>query len=566
MQSSIQQTEPVVRAGGGIWTVLVALWFLGSYAIAALNPVYVDEIAYEYILGRYFREGGRMLFIWPQCTTEFSQETPLLWIVPRMILAALYGVIPNLIWLRAQGLAIALLDVWLLFKILTNNARLVPRGLIATYSLSMSLGAFPFLFVMARPEGALVMCAFLAIVIAQYGMHSSDISPWRRGVLLAAVGFIALFAAALHPLGVIMTPIFLACFVFIRCSRKIVISAMILLCIANCVSISSHTGVTRCDESQDITDFISWYSGSPGLHGAYLLLLSAPQSFAFLLHHLFALGVQRGFSNWGILPRLRDEQSDLAIYIAGVIIILFVVLFSWLSVRAVGLWVRGGWRNVVEARFSSILSLALGATLLGAVISQPNPYLYRLSFVIPITYLLVGFLLFPAYYRCQALFCERAVRVLATLSLAGFVVVVVTYAPTLLAQMGSVVVPRQGISTNHLAKLNNNDLQLAMRECGIVNAAASRRVVVDEHTYWHVRNSSEPVFYGALLLENKLRLERDPLSRWLVEIGASALLVHCDGAVPPLLSVPLRRVGEVCCLRRSDIEEFTPISPANPTL
>ena len=557
MQSSIQQTEPVVRAGGGIWTVLVALWFLGSYAIAASNPVFFDEIGYEYILGRYFREGGRILFMWPQCTTEFSQETPLLWIVPRMILGALYGVIPNLIWLRGLGLAIALLDVWLLFKILANNARLVPRGLIATYSLSMSLGAFPFLFVMARPEGALVMCAFLAIVIAQYGMQSSDISPWRRGVLLAAVGFLALFAAALHPLGVIMTPIFLACFVFIRCSRKIVISAMILLCIANCVSISSHTGVTRCDESQDITDFISWYSGSPGLHGAYLLLLSAPQSFAILLHHLFALGVQRGPSNWGILPRLRDEQSDLAIYITGAIIILFVVLFFWLSVRAVGLWVRGGWRNVVEARFSSILSLALGATLLGAVISQPHPYLYRLSFVIPITYLLVGFLLFPAYYRCQALFCERAVRVLATLSLAGFVVVVVTYAPTLLAQMGSVVVPRQENSTNHLAKLNNNDLQLAMRECGIVNAAASRRVVVDEHTYWHVRNSSEPVFYQ---FNN---IECDPLSRWLVEIGASALLVHCDGAVPPLLSVQLRRVVEVCCLRRSDIEEFTPISPAN---
>ena len=501
-----------------------------------------------------------MLFMWPQCTTEFSQETPLLWIVPRMILGALYGVIPNLVWLRGLGLAIALLDVWLLFKILTNNARLVPRGLIATYSLSMSLGAFPFLFVMARPEGALVMCAFLAIVIAQYGMQSSDISPWRRGVLLAAVGFLASFAAALHPLGVIMTPIFLACFVFIRCSRKIVISAMILLCIANCVSISSHTGVTRCNESQEITDFISWYSGSPGLHGAYLLLLSAPQSFAILLHHLFALGVQRGPSNWGILPRLRDEQSDLALYIAGAIIILFVVLFSWLSVRAVGLWVRGGFRNVGEARFSSILSLALGATLLGAVISQPNPYLYRLSFVIPITYLLVGFLLFPAYYRCQALFCERAVRVLATLSLAGFVVVVVTYAPTLLAQMGSVVVPRQENSTNHLAKLNNNDLQLAMRECGIINAAASRRVVVDEHTYWHVRNSSEPVIYQ---FNN---IERDPLSRRLVEIGASALLVHCDGAVPPLLSVPLRRVGEVCCLRRSDIEKPGAISPANPAL
>ena len=560
MKSSIQQTEPVFRAGGGIWTVLVALWFLGSYAIAALNPVFYDEIAYEYILGRYFREGGRMLFMWPQCTTEFSQETPLLWIVPRMILGALYGVIPNLIWLRGLGLAIALLDVWLLFKILTNNACLVPRGLIATYSLSMSLGAFPFLFVMARPEGALVMCAFLAIVIAQYGMQSSDISPWRRGVLLAAVGFLASFAAALHPLGVIMTPIFLACFVFIRCSRKIVISAMILLCIANCVSISSHTGVTRCDESQEITDFISWYSGSPGLHGAYLLLLSAPQSFAFLLHHLFALGVQRGPFYYGILPRLRDEQSDLAIYIAGVIIILFVVLFSWLSVRAVGLWVRGGFRNVGEARFSSILSLALGATLLGVVISQPNPYLYRLSFVIPITYLLVGFLLFPAYYRCQALFCERAVRVLATLSLAGFVVVVVTYAPTLLAQMGSVVVPRQENSTNLLAKMNNNDLQLAMRECGIVNAAASRRVVVDEHTYWHVRNSSEPVIYQ---FNN---IERDPLSRRLVEIGASALLVHCDGAVPPLLSVPLRRVGEVCCLRRSDIEKPGAISPANPAL
>jgi hypothetical protein len=560
VKSSIQQTEPVFRAGGGIWTVLVALWFLGSYAIAALNPVYFDEIGYEYILGRYFREGGRMLFMWPQCTTEFSQETPLLWIVPRMILGALYGVIPNLVWLRGLGLAIALLDVWLLFKILTNNARLVPRGLIATYSLSMSLGAFPFLFVMARPEGALVMCAFLAIVIAQYGMQSSDISPWRRGVLLAAVGFLASFAAALHPLGVIMTPIFLACFVFIRCSRKIVISAMILLCIANCVSISSHTGVTRCDESQEITDFISWYSGSPGLHGAYLLLLSAPQSFAFLLHHLFALGVQRGPFYYGILPRLRDEQSDLALYIAGAIIILFVVLFSWLSVRAVGLWVRGGFRNVGEARFSSILSLALGITLLGVVISQPNPFIYRLSFVIPITYLLVGFLLFPAYYRCQALFCERAVRGLATLSLAGFVVVVVTYAPTLLAQMGSVVVPRQENSTNQLAKMNNNDLQLAMRECGIVNAAASRRVVVDEHTYWHVRNSSEPVIYQ---FNN---IERDPLSRRLVEIGASALLVHCDGAVPPLLSVPLRRVGEVCCLRRSDIEEFTPISPANPAL
>ena len=560
MKSSIQQTEPVFRAGGGIWTVLVALWFLGSYAIAALNPVFYDEIAYEYILGRYFREGGRMLFMWPQCTTEFSQETPLLWIVPRMILGALYGVIPNLVWLRGLGLAIALLDVWLLFKILTNNACLVPRGLIATYSLSMSLGAFPFLFVMARPEGALVMCAFLAIVIAQYGMQSSDISPWRRGVLLAAVGFLASFAAALHPLGVIMTPIFLACFVFIRCSRKIVISAMILLCIANCVSISSHTGVTRCDESQEITDFISWYSGSPGLHGAYLLLLSAPQSFAILLHHLFALGVQRGPFYYGILPRLRDEQSDLAIYIAGAIIILFVVLFSWLSVRAVGLWVRGGFRNVGEARFSSILSLALGATLLGVVISQPNPYLYRLSFVIPITYLLVGFLLFPAYYRCQALFCERAVRVLATLSLAGFVVVVVTYAPTLLAQMGSVVVPRQENSTNLLAKMNNNDLQLAMRECGIVNAAASRRVVVDEHTYWHVRNSSEPVIYQ---FNN---IERDPLSRRLVEIGASALLVHCDGAVPPLLSVPLRRVGEVCCLRRSDIEKPGAISPANPAL
>jgi len=127
--------------------------FLAVYTLAALNPVYIDEVAYEYILGRYFKESGHNLFMVPECAGSFSLPVPFLWRIPRMILALGYGALPNLFALRAVGVLIALTNARLLFLILANSARPSMKDTVALFTLSLMVGTLPFLSIYARPEG-----------------------------------------------------------------------------------------------------------------------------------------------------------------------------------------------------------------------------------------------------------------------------------------------------------------------------------------------------------------------------------------------------------------------------
>ncbi|NDC38998.1 MAG: hypothetical protein EBZ48_13265 [Proteobacteria bacterium] len=138
-------------------TPILFFSLVAALALACVNPIYTDEIAYEYILGRYFRDDGAQLFMWPECPTSFHTRVPWLWRAPRMVIAAAYYILPTLASLRLLGLTIAILNVSLLYRILSQRFSGDQHKSVMLLVSSLFVGTLPFLIVLARPEGLVIL-------------------------------------------------------------------------------------------------------------------------------------------------------------------------------------------------------------------------------------------------------------------------------------------------------------------------------------------------------------------------------------------------------------------------
>jgi hypothetical protein len=153
---------------------------LVSFGMAALLPVYTDEIVWKMIQGRLGYDGfevrsGTMV---PTCGPDAFPSPPLM--LPfRLLDTMMYQWIPDPLVIRLVGIGffiVWLAGTWLLLQ------RLVPpladRWTIAGASIAfVTLGVMPFLMVISRPEQPLLIGITVLLMICM-----GERSPTRRSL------------------------------------------------------------------------------------------------------------------------------------------------------------------------------------------------------------------------------------------------------------------------------------------------------------------------------------------------------------------------------------------------
>lgn len=539
------QSKAVRQDQTGEW--LIRVWFVIVYGLAVLNPVYTDEIAYEYMLGRFFRDDGGQFFMWPECSS-FHQAVPFIWQIPRSLVAAVYHVVPNLFALRLLGFGFALSNAYLLFRILSAFFPQVSRRVVALFLLSLTAGVFPFLAVMMRPEGFLVFFALASIAGCQ--MWGSR----RPAIAAVAVFGGSLLASSSHPLGIAELPLFLACLWSLRTRTRCAAPFILLVVLYAAVSIPLYDRWLRCDENPAVANFLKQYRGGPFTVDALpMLLLDLPRRGIDLFHFIVnSLSPLPGYMS-GIVPRRVWGELSYTVRIGIGLVLMWLLAFCWFIVRALTGAVRSGHLRERIASFPGVVGLGAFCSLLALLSMQPFLLPYRLSFIMPVLILLVGLLGFSSFYRVHPTACLALNARVGRLAVASSLVSLLAYLPLITARVGQVTTELQPHSTNHLAAWRPSSMDEIVSQCGLQKGAVFRRLFVDEHTYWLFRNSQEPVFFTYTGYAGH-PLPAHELWRRLVAAEADGLVIHCASAQRMLGTyTDIRRVDDLCCLNKGEI-------------
>lgn len=506
----------------------LAVFFL-TLGFALVIPIYGDETAYDYILGRFFRESGSTLFMWPQCESEFSTRVPPLWVPFRAAIGTIYDVMPSPRSLRYLAGFLACVTYGLLFVILRRRASSVSPRVILLFVASINIATFQFLFAMARPEVLLIALGFVAVLLSEY-------KPTARRQVAITVASLA--AASIHPLGVAMAPLFVAS-----------LARLSALCWPTCVFVlftigaslagaQWHHQILRCEEDGAIRDYLRYYQGFADLQDWYRPIVSLPAALGRSISLLYHLRVQPRF-DWGMLPPLPIGLGAPAEHFSRWCIAVWLVGLVWLFGRATIQSVKDMGARGCNDRADLLIPLGVLGTLLLAVAAQPQPIVYRLCFYVPLFMLLLGWLIFPALDRSQTLFSRRMIASLSAVASLSAFVSIVSYGAGMLVE----------------TRLSSEaaDAIPVLKSCTGTDLTSARRVVVDAKTYWSLRKTKEPIFIEPLFFES-FRDGRPFNFERLKRVGATAIIVSCDIAGYAGLSTKAKRFGALCCMRSEDIE------------
>lgn len=539
-----------VRRQDRMWKCLIPVWFVVVYGIAVLNPVYTDEIAYEYMLGRFFRDDGGQFFMWPECSS-FHQAVPLMWQIPRSLVAALYHVIPNLVALRLLGFCVALSNAYLLYRILSAFFPLVSGRAVSLFLLSLTAGVFPFLAVMMRPEGFLVFFALASIAICQ------TLGSRRPAIAAVCVLGGSLLASSTHPLGIAEVPLFVACLWSLRSRTRFALPLIFSVALYAVASVPLHDRWLRCDENPAVANFLQQYRGGPfSVDALPMILIDLPRRGIDMFHFIVnSLSPLPGYMS-GMVPRRVWGDVSYTLRIGIGLVLVWLLAFCWFLVRALVGAVRSGQLRERITSFPGVVGLGALCSLLALLSMQPYLLPYRLSFIMPFLVLLVGLLGFSSFYREHPTSCLQLNGRVARLAVASSLVSLLAYLPLIAARVGQVTTDMQPYSTSHLTAAKPSSLDEIATRCGLQQGARFRRLFVDEHTYWLFRDSQEPVFftytaYGGHPLPAK------ELWRRLVAAEADGLVIHC-ASVQRMLgeSADVRRVDDLCCLSKGELSSL----------
>ena len=529
------------------WEWLIGVWFVVVYGIAVLNPVYTDEIAYEYMLGRFFRDDGGQFFMWPECSS-FHQGVPLLWQIPRSLVAAVYHIIPNLFALRLLGFGLALSNVYLLYRILSSFLPQVSGRAVSLFLLSLTAGVFPFLAVMMRPEGLLVFFALASLAVCQ------TLGSRRPTIAAVCVFGGSILASSTHPLGIAELPLFVACLWSLRSRTRFALPLLLSVVLYAVASVPLHDRWLRCDENPAVTNFLKQYRGGPfTVEALPILLFDLPGRGINMFHSIVNwLSPLPGYMS-GIVPRRVWGDASYTVRIGIGLVLVWLLAFCWFLVRALVGAVRSGHLRERITSFPGVVGLGAFCSLLALISMQPFLLPYRLSFIMPLLVLLVGLLGFSSFLREHPTACLRLNGRIARLAVASSVVTLLAYVPLIVARLEHVTTDMQPHSTSHLTSVKPSSLGEIVTRCGLQQGARFRRLFVDEHTYWLFRDSQEPVFFTYTGFAGH-PLPAQELWRRLVAAEADGLVIHCASVQRMLGTSPdLRRVDDLCCLSKHEI-------------
>lgn|GEM_PF-5700348 len=516
---------------------------LGLYVLAALNPIYTDEVSYAMMLGRYNLEESKLLFLFPECLATFTRSLHFIFQPAAMFLGQIYQFIDTPIRLRQFGVWVATLNILCLLVILFRCAGNNFRTSASILLLASCLGTFPFLFLIARPEGILFASASFLVLLAVSRTQDFSRSLYRELYHIAAVLWLASLLMFTHPLAFGLLPLVITAswFALQRYWTRAV--TLIALGYGYLEAWRFHSASYRCPDQPMIEQFFKGYSGNT--------LLPTDSSFVPLFLEKFS-NMVNVFPYWASLMPLQEYPLGLVPGLSGVSILelrasMFLVALSCLmALLFLSFFTFQAIRKLPTRRTpETVLGIVTLSSLLICSAIQPGKYPYRTSLMVLL--LLLAFCLFSADIgESWSDAWKRLSRWFAIVIVAQLSLLIWLYAPNFLERRAPLRIPDQPLSYGlALHSTLSKNISEALKRCQLDPSHASR-VVVDEMTYFTFQRSKQPIlafylysfFWGS-------SVERDQkLENWRV----SAIFALCEN-LPEKLSRRTERVGKICCAK-----------------
>ena len=528
------------------WPRLAVLVLLAGLGLAALLPVYSDEVVWR-LSERAAIDGFDKLS--SDLCGPNTLAVPPWFMLPVRHYSAWFNLrfaAPG--WVRASGVGYALVQVGLWWRLIGQIAGDRARTARALFFGLAGLGVMPLLLVLSRPEQPLLLCLTLALLLAGPG--------WRGGkaqaveaVALRSLAIVVLGALALsyHMKAMVLVPALMLAIATCGRGRGTLVVRVVAVAALGALAMSAaHYWVARFS-----------CPGDPAMARNL-----ASQNVSALLAHgrgvlvaLVALFLNTNFDRYvwilapavkpmgGWLPALAGPWQQLAWQVG--------LCLAWGLASLAGL--AAAWRGVKAARAARRLepdlamALLLLALPLGWGMSQTAKNVYDAGFVLPLWTLGLLLALAHAAPRRSALVrgLARGLPLAAALSVAGLALV---YGPALWrAQAPRAQLPGQPISVplRGYGAARAEALAVA-RQCGIDPAQRQpHALLVDESSYFSFMGATRPQFHLGVVGVWKGGIT-DPLA-YLRSVGSDGAVLACRN-LPPALQARAHRLGQTCCI------------------
>jgi len=528
-------------AAAGLITCLV----LGVVLVLGMGvftiPIYSDEITYRFLLGRHWVDRGLEYNLFPQCFKagkEFASS--LAFSLLRWPEALLFRAeTPEIV--RTFGGAVALLNlgVWL-----TIAGRPVgSKGIHRAWSVILvaglvSVGVFPWMLSLARPEGVVLLLLSLATAIA--------LKLPRSGGAPLTILLLGASACAWHPVAGLYSPVVWVAVelclregsgaswlerqlgrvgaVGIRCVGIVLWLALVV------VALRRFGRVAACPEDPALSKVLSSYAHSPAL------LWTEPLQFAEgVLKSLGEFPTQLGelffheVYPYGWLPSLAAPVPGLAVLANVFVATVWVTGLGWFG-SAFCARVRLRFMRTAECGAPFALALAWFVSSIGVAASRKVSLFYQGTLTYGAFLVVVG-LLAPVAIRLNPVRAPRLLLLTVTASaVVNLSALVVLYTPRYLdfkETAGSL----RGHSLS-VRPRNHRDVsvrvQVLANRCGLALPPELTHLLVDDLTAWPFRTSRAP--FHSFYLGRRSIYGRGILSltAFLKERGSSGALATCS--------------------------------------
>lgn len=521
---------------------MVAGAWLAALALAFLVPVYSDEVGWR-LQERGGLDGLDKLYS-EQCGPN-TLARPLWFMWPVRWYSAFFNtLLPDPFWVRASGVAYALLWAGLLLALLMRVAGNRAPAIIVLCVGLMGLGTEPLQLAWSRPEQPIVLAATGALLLAWGGYRQGG---WWRGPAILALTTVAL---SYHFKALVLVPLWLVCLFFSdRPGRP---WAARLIMAAALVGLAAQAGG-------------HWYTRLSCPGDNVLATQHAAQSLHFAPGTGLPARVATVIGNFAMpayVSRAAPDATPMA---------------SWLPAGLVSHHQQTGWRIAMTALWAIALLLALAAIasalrqrgraaladprlgfavmLFGTAsvycVGQVVRNAYEATFVLPLLAMGCGCALAIApeatLPRLRIVSTITGLAMLASMALVGAI-----YGPSLVrATSASGYLAQQPLSVPvfHYAAARAT-ITRAGALCGLSPDNTRQRLLLDDATYFTFMRTTLPDHHLSVLDPQWSGKVTDPLA-YLKAQGMDGAVVACR-FLSPQLRQKARAFGGVCCLSRAN--------------
>lgn len=543
----------VSKAVGRQLLLLIPMVLACVLISGVLLPVYSDEVVTKFNTARFFLENGRMVSLYPQCSTTVGHGVAWVFFPAAILISSIYGHLEPL-GIRISGVVLAL--TW--FALLAywsykqaEDAWVIRFTLLAAFG---SLGVVPYLWVLSRPEQFMLLPVLITCVMA---LHvSSGISRSTQWIIAGILGLLLSVFFYAHPKSLFFTPFFFgAVWIATRGFQVPIRAGLLLYTLALSVQVlRDASALGDCHDAPSIQALLA----------ANTLLPSAlvPDPVAFfravwqnislfsermLVHVVFNATFQSGW-----LPPLSENPPLLA-WLNPLIHFTLLILVVGSHLLAVGLALG----SLLVRRMSAPLLLAL----LLSVGNLINIALYNLqNFYAGIQYVPLSIVIVSLLYQRL-----QPVRLSMPARAAGFAILsfAVSLSLTSLLTLFYLVTPNlfrnanfegasllgQPLSIPALEARAHLDSIRKLGETCDIPVDSAMHVVVDHMTYFAYLKDREPIHvlyvsefgYGGDLINGKLL-------PFLKEVNSPGLITRCEWVPHELRDVQRQNERGYCCV------------------